>query len=154
LKAWRIAKRKYALDRAGLGGLYDAGRWHNAGHPAIYAGLSPEVCVLEKLVHTGPIVPDDLVLVEFVLPAEDGLYEDPTLARLPANWNVIPPGDESMRFGTDFLLSRRALGLIVPSAIVPEARNILLNPVHPRFADVTLRIVRPFVFDGRLTSSN
>ena len=48
------------------------------------------------------------------------------------------------------LRSLRALGLIVPSAIVPEARNIVLNPLHPRFAEVAFELVWPFVFDQRL----
>jgi len=56
----------------------------------------------------------------------------------------------SVKFGAAFLRSARALGLIVPSAIVPEARNIMLNPLHPRFADVRFALARPFVFDQRL----
>jgi len=47
------------------------------------------------------------------------------------------------------LRSLRALGLIVPSAIVPEARKIVLNPPHPRFTEVGFELVRLFVFDQR-----
>jgi len=56
----------------------------------------------------------------------------------------------SIKFGAAFLRSARALGLIVPSAIVPEARNIMLNPLHPRFAEARFALARPFVFDQRL----
>ncbi|MGH8586774.1 MAG: RES family NAD+ phosphorylase [Gammaproteobacteria bacterium] len=52
--------------------------------------------------------------------------------------------------GAEFLRSSRALGLIVPSAIVREAGNILINPLHPRFPEVTMEISRPFSFDQRL----
>lgn len=42
------------------------------------------------------------------------------------------------------------LGMIVPSAIMPEARNIVINPNHKVFTDVQMTIVRPFEFDSRL----
>jgi RES domain-containing protein len=149
--SWRIAKKAYALDRSGTGGLKEAGRWHKIGQPVLYAGLSVEIAVLEKLVHTGEFLPRDLVLIEMRLPDEEALYERPPAAALPRDWAAIPPGDGSVEYGSRFLLSGRALGLIVPSAIVPEARNLLINPLHPRFVDVNMQILRPFEFDYRLT---
>ena len=149
MRAWRIAKQRYALDRSGIGGLVDGGRWHVQGIPVLYAGLSVEICALEKLAHTGPILPADLVLVAIELPQESGLYEEPDMGLL-SGWEALPPGAVSVKFGTNFLRSGRALGLIVPSALVPEARNLILNPLHPRFTEVSMRIERPFVFDRRL----
>jgi len=147
--AWRIARAKFALDRSGAGGLADGGRWHAQGVPVIYAGLSVEICAMEKLAHTGHILPADLMLVRLSLPDETSLYETVDIESLPG-WDATPPGAVSVDCGTGFLRSLRALGLIVPSAIVPEARNIALNPLHPRFAEVGFEIVRPFVFDQRL----
>ncbi len=149
MRAWRIAKARYALDRSGAGGLAEGGRWHVRGTPVIYAGLSVEICAMEKLVHTGAILPADLQLVSLILPDEAALYESADTAALPG-WEATPPGPASIEFGTDFLRSGRALGLIVPSAIVPEARNLIVNPLHPRFAEVQLAVERPFVFDRRL----
>lgn len=149
MRAWRIAKAKYALDRSGAGGLAEGGRWHARGAPVIYAGLSVEICAMEKLVHTGTILPADLQLVALTLPDEGALYETVEAETLPG-WEATPPAPASIEFGTDFLRSRRALGLIVPSAIVPEARNLIVNPLHPRFAEVRLELERPFIFDRRL----
>ena len=149
MRAWRIAKAKYALDRSGAGGLADGGRWHAQGTPVIYAGLSVEICAMEKLAHTGTFLPADLVLVSLTMPDDAALFETADSDQL-AGWEAMPPGAVSIEFGTDFLRSVRALGLIVPSAIVPEARNLILNPLHPRFAEVALKIERPFVFDRRL----
>lgn len=152
MRVWRIAKQAHALDRAGLGGLVGGGRWHAHGIPVIYAGLSVEICALEKLVHTGSILPADLVLVSLVLPGAEGLYEELSAQSLPAGWDATPPGPASVAVGTDFLRSQRALGAIVPSSIVPEARNMIINPLHPRFAEVAMTVERPFVFDHRLRS--
>ena len=149
MEAWRIAKKAYALDRSGAGGITESGRWHHRGVPVIYAGLSVAICAMEKLVHTGTMPPRDLVLVRLELPDESALFEQLDAARV-AGWSDTPPGDVSKDFGTDFLRSARTLGLVVPSAIVPEAKNLVLNPLHPRFADVQMRVVRAFVFDPRL----
>lgn len=150
MQAWRIAKERYALERNGAGGLTEGGRWHRRGMPVLYAGLSIEICVLEKLVHTGPLLPADLVLVELTLPDEPSLYETAAAPDLPPGWDATPPRAASIDVGMAFLRAGSALGLRVPSAIVPEARNIVLNPAHPRFADASLAISRPFAFDGRL----
>ena len=149
MHAWRIARSKYALDRSGAGGLADGGRWHAQGMPVVYAGLSVEICAMEKLAHTGRFLPADLMLVEISLPDDAALYETADVETLPG-WDATPPGGVSVKFGAVILRSARALGLIVPSAIVPEARNIMLNPLHPRFADVRFALARPFVFDQRL----
>ena len=88
--------------------------------------------------------------MELTLPDEPTLYETAAGPDLPPGWDASPPRAASIDVGTAFVRAGRALGLIVPSAIVPEARNIVLNPAHPRFADVGLAISRPFAFDGRL----
>lgn len=150
MRAWRIARERFALDRSGAGGLAEAGRWHPWGVPVIHAGMTVEICVLEKLVHTGPYLPADLVLVEMTLPDETTLYEVAEKTSPPKAWDATPSQAVSMKFGGDFLRSARALGLIVPSAIVPEALNLVVNPRHSRFGEVTMRIVRPFTFDKRL----
>lgn len=120
------------------------------GQPVIYAGLTAEIAAFEKLVHAGDQLPVDLVLVEIPLPEGSSLYERPAPDALPPAWDAIPPQEASAEYGAEFLRSRRALGLIVPSAIVPEARNIVINPLHPKFAGAAMRILRKFTFDQRL----
>lgn len=92
MRAWRIAKARYALDRSGAGGLAEGGRWHARGTPVIYAGLSVEICAMEKLVHTGVILPADLQLVSLTLPDEAALYESLTPANCPAGRRHRPTG--------------------------------------------------------------
>jgi RES domain-containing protein len=151
MQVWRIARERYALDRIGTGGLLEAGRWHEMGQPVIYAGLSAELAALEKLAHIGTHFPPDLVLVAISLPDDPGLYEcHTTVEKLPGGWDAIPPGTMSAAFGAEFLRSARALGLVVPSAIVPEGQNIVINPAHPAFAGVRMEIRRHFRFDQRL----
>ena len=151
MQAWRIAKRSYALDRQGTGARLTGGRWNSSGIAAIYAGMSPEIAAMEKLVHTSDILPQDLVLSVFDLPDDERLYRRLAVADLPVCWDALPSSTAAISIGDKFLLASTQLGLVAPSAIMPEASNVVLNPHHPAFDSVTIRIVRPFEFDSRLS---
>lgn len=53
-------------------------------------------------------------------------------------------------FGAAWLKRGAELAMRVPSAILHEEANVIRNPHHPAYAKVTLNIVQPFTFDGRL----
>ena len=150
MQAWRITQRAHALDRTGTGSRLTGGRWNSVGHAAIYAGLTPEIAALEKLVHTSELLPRDLVLVQLDLPDGAELYRRHSASDLPAGWDVLPSSTVAAEFGDDFLRAGVHLGLIVPSVVMPEAFNIVLNSAHSAFSAVTFRIVRLFAFDSRL----
>ncbi|MGZ8256495.1 MAG: RES family NAD+ phosphorylase [Gallionella sp.] len=150
MRAWRIAKRAYALDQQGTGARLSGGRWNSQGIAAIYAGLSPEISAMEKLVHTGDQLPNDLVLAVIELPDNPELYLRYGVKDLPIGWDALPSSTAAMNLGDKFLLSTVHLGMIVPSAVMPEAFNLVLNPNHPAFAGVSITVVRAFEFDSRL----
>jgi RES domain-containing protein len=150
MQAWRIAKRRYALDRAGAAAAIKGGRWNSANVAAIYAGLTIEIAAFEKLVHAGAILPLDLVVVRIDLPDDAGLYDEPRVEDLPKGWSDLPSSPIAAAFGDAFLAKGNCLGLMVPSAIIPEASNILINPGHPRMSGVTMEILREFTFEPRL----
>lgn len=150
MQVWRISKRQYALDRLGSGARISGGRWNSPGVAVIYAGMTPEITAMEKLVHTGHILPADLVLVRLDLPEESSLYEHRALADLPQGWDALPGSTSAVDIGNAFVSAGVYLGMIVPSSVMPEARNIVLNPNHPAFAHVGMTIIRPFEFDSRL----
>lgn len=150
MKAWRITKRIHALDRIGTGGRLTGGRWNSQGNAAIYAGLTLEIAALEKLVHTGETLPADLVVVEISLPDEPSLYIHYDASRLPPGWDNLPSSASAVSIGDKALADTTHLGMIVPSAIIPEAKNIVINPNHPEMSAVTMAILRDFNFDPRL----
>ena len=147
---WRIAKRARALDRSGFGASIKGQRWNSANIPAIYAGLTPEIAAMEKLVHTGSILPLDLVVVRIELPDDKAFYVTPDYGALPQGWNALPGSPSAAAYGDAFLLKGAQLGLIVPSAVMPEASNIIINPGHQKMAMVTMVVIREFTFDSRL----
>ena len=146
---WRIARRPHALDRLGTGARQGGGRWNHRGTGVIYAGGTIAIAALETFVHLAGVVPVDLVLVRMKLP--DGCaVKTPRVADLPRDWNAVPAGPGSMDFGTSWARDNRSLVLYVPSALVREESNAVLNPNHVEFAAVKMVIERDFHFDPRM----
>ena len=58
--------------------------------------------------------------------------------------------DYSRFIGNEFLKTKKSLLLKVPSAIIPEETNVLINPAHPDFKKVKIIKASPFQFDTRL----
>ena len=149
---WRIARRPHALDRLGVGAREAGGRWNFPGTSVIYAGGTIAIAALEKFVHLAGVVPPDLVLVRLTLP-EGHTAEIAGLADLPEGWDRVPPAPASMDFGTRWAREGRSLVLYVPSALVREERNAVLNPEHPAFAGVAMHVEREFQYDPRMYRS-
>jgi RES domain-containing protein len=145
---WRIASPRYD-PLGGEGARIAGGRWHSPGHPVVYTSTHPALAVLEKLVWTDPEdVPDDLSLCRIELPDELAPSE-PDMRRLPKSWQEVGCL-ECIALGDAWLTSGASLALSVPSAILPEARSVLLNPRHPAAARLQVAEARPFRFDLRL----
>ena len=149
---WRIAKRRYALDKSCEGNRAAGGRWNNPGYGALYAAATIELATLERFVHTAGIQPAELVLVAVDVPEDSSLIRRVKVADLPAGWNSLPASDAARDFGTGWLKKAAELVLLVPSVIVPEGINAVINPLHLRYTDVVLNITRDFEFDPRMYS--
>jgi len=150
IRAWRLSKARYAGDLTGQGAARDGQRWNQSGQRAVYLGLTPEITVLEVLVHLNGVLIAPLVLSAYEVPAGPGLISEAEPEALPAGWNAIPHGQASAVFGGDWLRDGGQMGLLLPSVVVPQARNLLLNPLQPAMAEVALVHQEPFQLDERL----
>lgn len=148
MRVWRIASGRYdPLD--GEGARRTGGRWNSIGRPVVYTSAHASLAVLEKLVWVDPEdIPDDLQLFEIEVP-DDASITTLDHNRLPANW-TDPGSPECVEIGDRWLAAGEGLALIVPSAVLREERNVLINPRHPDAAQVRLVDSRPFIFDIRL----
>lgn len=129
----------------GEGSRLYGGRWNSSGLRAVYTSGSRALALLETLVHldtSSPLPAFSFVSVEI---APDDIEALPAIdvADLAQVALTRPLGDRWLRQG-------RRLALAVPSVIVPEEFNYVVNPAHPRF--LTLRPSAPgaFRFDNRL----
>ena len=152
---WRIATdtRSYeADDLSGAGAKNTGGRWNGAGDPLVYASETQALACLETLVHLNAGgVPLNRYLVSVTIPASvwaDARRETP--GSLPVGWDADPSGRAGIRFGTDWMRSAASALLRVPSVIVPDEYNVLINPLHPDSRAVIAVKIRKWLYDPRL----
>jgi RES domain-containing protein len=145
---WRLARLAH-LKLDGEGARLAGGRWNSRGRAAVYTSSRLSLAALELLVHTDvPLVPPDLVACELEVP-DDIEIESVELAMLPNDWRA--PGHPTCRaIGDAWLDEDRTAVLRVPSAVVPEEWNYLINPRHRAAKRIELVRRRKFTFDSRL----
>lgn len=152
---WRIATDAptyLADDLTGAGARQTGGRWNESGIPLIYASETRALACLETFVHLNAGgLPLNRYLVEIIIP--DDIWAKArreTHARLPVGWDAAPAGLESIRFGSDWARAGSSALLVVPSVIVEEEFNILINPAHGDSARITAAKRRRWLYDPRL----
>lgn len=120
----------------------------------VYATTHLSLAALEYLVHIDPEdVPDDLVAIRVHVP--DGATElVHQAAAMPAGWRDTPPPPECQAIGGDWAAGGEHLLLRVPSVLVPEEFNVLVNPAHPEASRVRVSGSRTFSYDLRLLDSS
>lgn len=150
---WRIAvdtPSYEATDLSGKGAEKSGGRWNLRGTPLLYASGSRALACLETLVHLGNSLPLNRYLVEITVPAAALRAADTFDAQSHVGWDADPAGKVSLDWGTAWAHSRRSLLAWVPSVVVPEEWNLLINPLHPDMAVLTATKVRRWLYDPRL----
>ena len=150
---WRIgvdAPTYFADDLSGEGARRVAGRWNREGSPMVYASSSIALAVLETLVHfSARDLPLNRYLVRISVDATVFAAAE-TLNRPPVGWDAEPPSATSMDCGERWLSKGDSLLLRVPSVIVPEEFNVLINPRHVDAKRIKAEKVRRCLYDGRL----
>lgn len=150
LVAWRITTRRdprAAFD--GEGARLYGGRWNRPGTRLVYAAEHLSLAALELFVHLDP---EDAprVLFRFRVEVPDDAIEVLPRGRLPPRWRAYPAPPATAAIGTDWARRREQLALLVPSAVIPEENNVLLNPEHPRFDRLDLGSGEAFSLDPRM----
>jgi RES domain-containing protein len=142
---WRISSHA-TLD--GRGGLYASGRWHTEGRRIVYLAENPAGALVEVLVHLelDPAhLPQSYRLLKAEAP-EDLSVRTIARSELPRNW--ISDQIATRTVGDEWLAFKRSALLRVPSAIVPETYNVLLNPEHAEAARI--QVHEEYPWDARL----
>lgn len=149
VRSWRLVKEKYSADAfSGEGAFKAGGRWNSAGVYVVYASESIALASLEILAGGAPFN----LLASYVkihIDFDDSSVQ--TLGTLPKDWNAYPPRVETKKIGDDWIRGNKSVVLKVPSSVVQDEHNYMINPFHPD-AKKTLVISRAekHVFDKRL----
>jgi RES domain-containing protein len=146
--AWRITRARKAADAfSGEGARRFGGRWNSPGIRMVYTAGSRSLVILEILAHLMESAPLNHYLL-YRVECDDALVQ--ILSDLQPGWNAEPPTAASQSVGDAWVDSATHPVLSVPSAIVPEERNYLLNPAHPEFSQIVIGRPAAYSIDPRL----
>lgn len=149
---WRIAVEAptYAADDlSGTGAKMTGGRWNSKGTPVVYCATSIALTTLETVhyLRNGGL-PFNRHLVRIDIP-EAVWNARQVLDPLPGGWDAIPAGLAARRSGDAWVASRASALLFVPSVIVPDEYNVLINAQHCDAGAIIATTLRRWIYDPR-----
>lgn len=151
-RAWRIVKTRFSADAfSGEGARIYGGRWNSSGIAMVYTAGSISLATLEVLVHldTTLVIPSySICPVDF----DDSLVEMLDPVALPSEWRQSPPPTSLQLIGNNWISRASSVVLSVPSAVVEDENNYLINPAHKDFKKLVIGNFKPFPLDPRLRS--
>lgn len=152
IMAWRIVGERYKDDAfSGEGARLRAGRWNSKGTTMVYTAGSIALASIEMMVNLpGPMLLDEFFRISVQIPPN--LIIDLALDKLPGDWNSRPVSPAIKAIGDRWIKKRKSVVLKVPSVVIPEEYNYLLNPNHPDFGKITIGSPIKYRFDPRLVS--
>lgn len=150
---WRLCSEPF-IDSvlSGEGARKKGNRWNNPGTPIVYSANSLSLALLESLVHFDvEDIPDNYMQVKIFIPDSASINTIP-LNKLDTDWNMNANRHQLRDIGTQWAKDNKSLVLVVPSAIVPDENNYLINPLHPEMTNVIVEETKVFTFDPRLVN--
>lgn len=145
-----------AEDISGLGAALVGGRWNPKTVQMLYCTTTLALGYLETLVHinlSGPM-PRNRYRIEVTIP--DGVWRKRRIARkdpdFPADWDAHPAGMGSINYSANWVAASSEAVLVIPSVIVPQEDNVLVNPRHTDFAAINAVNHGRVEYDHRLFS--
>lgn len=151
MELYRITQEHYANDLSGNGARLYGGRWNSEGLFAVYTSSSRSLALLETLAHTPAkmLQGKNYILVTLSLPdsIEAAIIDKD---KLTAGWDAPDTRPVTKKTGDAFLRGKSGLLLTVPSVLIPEENNFILNPLHPDMKKVKQVYKRRIQFDSRV----
>ncbi|HNM31163.1 MAG TPA: RES family NAD+ phosphorylase [Chitinophagales bacterium] len=143
---YRIVLERYAsLYASGV-----EGRWNSAGAKVLYAASSRALACLENVVHrSGEGLNDNFKTLVIEIPSTERI-EKITQKDLPKDWQQFNREHFCRLIGDDWYYRQESMILQVPSVIIPNEVNYLINTQHKNFKKVKLKSIEPFIFDTRI----
>jgi len=144
---FRITLKRWAGKLSASG---RAARWNSNGQFLTYSASTRTLACLENMVHRRAIGLDEIFQITLIEIPDDIKIKKITKRALPADWHMYQNYTACQQIGDNWLKQNKTAVLQVPSAIIPEEFNYLLNPAHPDFAKIKVHSIEKFTFDARL----
>lgn len=152
-RAWRIIRRKRLPDAfTGEGARIGGGRWNHVGTPVVYVSETLSLAALELFIHfTRKDIKLSKSLVSIPVDIPKSLkITGVSVKDLNPDWRMSPPSNSTKDIGTEWAQKGVSSILRVPSAVIPDENNLVLNPKHADFKKIKIGKPQPFTLDERM----
>lgn len=150
IKSWRIVKKKFRdIAFTGEGAAKFGGRWNSIGTPVTYVAESLSLATLEILAG-GCQLTTMTNYIKIPVEFDSSLVETVSIETLPDEWHAYPSCESSHIIGDTWAKEKRSVILKVPSAVIQEEYNYLINPFHPDINMVKIGKPEHLLIDERL----
>lgn len=151
MEVYRITHERFAADLSGQGARIYGGRWNSPGVSMLYTSSSVSLCLLELACNSGGLRMLHNLAITCIQIDPKVRINNIKVNELPLHWSEFPATSNSQKFGGHWIAHQHQLVLKVPSAVVREEFNYLLNMTFPGFEKfVKVKWTKPFTFDQRL----
>lgn len=146
---YRVSKKQFAADLTGEGARLFGGRWNHIHTGCLYTSASRALALLEFSVNVNRMLaPKSLSLVAIEIPEKNILKLQ--ITDLPENWQDVPVPGSTRDYGTGLLRKAQHIVIAIPSVVVPEEYNYLLNPLHKDHGKIRIMAISELGYDGRI----
>ncbi len=147
MKVYRLSAAEFADDISGQGAYLYGGRWNPEEIYMLYTASNISLAVLETLVNLKVSThKKEYTLLTLDLPLEK--YGSLDVAKLSSIWSENM--DYTQQIGVDFIQANKSLALQVPSVVIHQEFNLIINPKHIDFKKIKVVRKEKFIFDKRL----
>ncbi len=148
MEVFRIASTKYSRSLSASG---KSSRWNKDGEFVIYTGEARSLAMLESVVHKSIQTGLNYETMIISIADDENLFARMEMKNLPQNWRELAAYSQLQDIGSEWYRSKESLVLKVPSVIVPQEYNYVINTNLPDFTRM-VELIRQeeFVLDGRL----
>jgi RES domain-containing protein len=147
MEFYRIVLTKYSTELFASG---VEGRWNKEGEHVVYASTTRALALLENLVHRRHLgIEVSFTLLTLEVP-EKSLIETIQFKSLPEGWQKSTNYSNCQSFSRAWFKGNKALVIKVPSSIIPEEFNVMINANHQLFGKIKIKKRHQFTIDQRL----
>ena len=147
---YRICNPQFNEDISGTGAKLYGGRWNSKGIAMLYASEHISLSVLEMLVHnrfTDFAIDLSLLHLTFM---DTITVKEVKNNKLKTDW--VTDFEYTRFMGDQFIKAGMHAILKVPSAVIKEEHNFIINPFHADFKKIKITQTVSFSTDKRLFS--
>ena len=146
---YRVGKTKHADDLSGEGAKIYGGRWNHKSIACLYTSESRALALLEYTVNINiEDIPRALSITTIDIPSDE--IDSITEASLPGNWKETPAPFSTKKFGTHLLRNSKKSIIKIPSSVITEEYNFILNTDRIKSKDFKIVEIKDLIYDVRI----